>query len=301
MPLIEPDRVYDIKYRGITNTNLSQFKGVERELLINVDDKYRPIIMDGTTIGGRSKVALLSDFTDGTINMIINKDVAIENTDNITNSVTLRVTKDIYTLNFSSDSLIKLTSDTETNMTYLICNGPHRFNQNITIGNYSNSTTGTYLVFTTNGGRTWTGIKLDKDPVIIDSTARASISTLNTNLGLLDNRVTSLESDKPNFINDSVNTTYDINPSNGDVYKLLLSKPSASITLTGSIDTDVTVITIYFVQGTGSNTVSFPNNVKFPNGSNLVLSFSQGSTDVVQLVSLDKGTTWLAQTINSWL
>ena len=36
--------------RGITNTNLPLFKGVDREVCINIDDGYRPVVFNGTTI-----------------------------------------------------------------------------------------------------------------------------------------------------------------------------------------------------------------------------------------------------------
>ena len=42
----------DISTRGITDANLAQFSGRERQVVINVDDGYRPIVMDGSTVGG---------------------------------------------------------------------------------------------------------------------------------------------------------------------------------------------------------------------------------------------------------
>lgn len=54
----------DIGYRGVTNTTLPQFAGRNRQIVINVDDNYRPVIMDGQTLGGKSKVALLTDLPD---------------------------------------------------------------------------------------------------------------------------------------------------------------------------------------------------------------------------------------------
>lgn len=47
--------------RGATNTTLPQFKGKPRQLIINVDDGYRPVIMDGNTLGGKFKCASVSE------------------------------------------------------------------------------------------------------------------------------------------------------------------------------------------------------------------------------------------------
>ena len=57
----------DIGTRGVNNETLPQFAGRDRQIVINVDDSYRPIIMDGQTLGGKSKVALLTDLNDITI------------------------------------------------------------------------------------------------------------------------------------------------------------------------------------------------------------------------------------------
>ena len=57
----------DIGYRGVTNTTLPQFAGRNRQIVINVDDNYRPIVMDGKTLGGKSKIALIDDVNNITI------------------------------------------------------------------------------------------------------------------------------------------------------------------------------------------------------------------------------------------
>lgn len=53
----------DISTRGITTANLSDFSGRDRQVVIQIDDPkgYRPVIMDGVTQGGKSKVALIAD------------------------------------------------------------------------------------------------------------------------------------------------------------------------------------------------------------------------------------------------
>lgn len=56
----------DIGTRGITSANLSDFAGRDRQVVIQVDDPkgYRPVIMDGTTVGGKNKVALVDDLAE---------------------------------------------------------------------------------------------------------------------------------------------------------------------------------------------------------------------------------------------
>lgn len=56
----------DIGTRGITSANLSDFAGRDRQVVIQVDDPkgYRPVIMDGITVGGKNKVALVDDLDE---------------------------------------------------------------------------------------------------------------------------------------------------------------------------------------------------------------------------------------------
>lgn len=51
--------------RGATNTTLPQFQGVPRQLVVNIDDGYRPVIMDGTTLGGKFKCASSDELNSG--------------------------------------------------------------------------------------------------------------------------------------------------------------------------------------------------------------------------------------------
>lgn len=54
----------DISQRGITTENLAKFKGVDRQLLIEVEPSgsMRPVLMDGKTLGGKDKLVLKSEF-----------------------------------------------------------------------------------------------------------------------------------------------------------------------------------------------------------------------------------------------
>ena len=51
---------FDVSQRGATSATLAKFKGVPRELVINVDT-YTPVIMDGETLGGKSTLAVLEN------------------------------------------------------------------------------------------------------------------------------------------------------------------------------------------------------------------------------------------------
>lgn len=56
----------DISTRGITSANLSDFAGRDRQVVIHIDDPkgYRPIIMDGQTVGGKTKVVIEKDLEE---------------------------------------------------------------------------------------------------------------------------------------------------------------------------------------------------------------------------------------------
>lgn len=62
---IEANTPKDWGMRGATNTTLPQFKGKSRQLIVNIDDGYRPVIMDGITLGGRFKSASLDELNSG--------------------------------------------------------------------------------------------------------------------------------------------------------------------------------------------------------------------------------------------
>ena len=64
MAEILPNSPNDVASRGVTNATLAQFKGLARQVVINIDDGFRPVIMDGLTLGGKSKVALVTDLSN---------------------------------------------------------------------------------------------------------------------------------------------------------------------------------------------------------------------------------------------
>lgn len=61
MTEILPNTTNDVSSRGCTNATLEQFKGLPRQVVINVDDGYRPIVMNGSTLGGKFKSASLDE------------------------------------------------------------------------------------------------------------------------------------------------------------------------------------------------------------------------------------------------
>lgn len=50
---IAANSVKDIGNRGITNDILARFRGKARQCVVNIDDGYRPVVMDGETLGGK--------------------------------------------------------------------------------------------------------------------------------------------------------------------------------------------------------------------------------------------------------
>lgn len=65
MAEIQANSQNDISTRGITNTNLANFRGKQRQVVINVDDGMRPIVMDGSTLGGKFKCASIEELSSG--------------------------------------------------------------------------------------------------------------------------------------------------------------------------------------------------------------------------------------------
>lgn len=61
MTEILPNTTNDVSSRGCTNATLAQFKGLPRQVVININDGYRPIVMDGSTLGGKFKSASLDE------------------------------------------------------------------------------------------------------------------------------------------------------------------------------------------------------------------------------------------------
>lgn len=91
-------------------------------------------------------------------------------------------------------------------------------------------------------------------------------------------------------------------PSKYNVYNVVLSADTTTFIINnaGLAPTNLAEIRIYLKQGTGSNTIAWPQNVKWLDGIKPVISFTKNSIDVVQLSSVDGGATWLGSMVNAW-
>ena len=58
---------------------------------------------------------------------------------------------------------------------------------------------------------------------------------------------------------------------------------------------------LFIEQGTGTNTVTWPNNIKWENGLKPVLAQEQGNTDYISLISLDSGLTFFGYSKAVWI
>lgn len=91
-------------------------------------------------------------------------------------------------------------------------------------------------------------------------------------------------------------------PSKYNVYNVVLSADTTTfiINSAGLAPTNLAEIRIYLKQGTGANTIAWPENVKWLDGIKPVTSFTKDSIDVVQLSSVNGGATWLGSMVNAW-
>ncbi len=87
-----------------------------------------------------------------------------------------------------------------------------------------------------------------------------------------------------------------------NVFAIVLTGATTSISLdvAGLSSTKLAEIRIYLKQGEGANTVKWSSNIKWLNGIDPVLSFGANKTDIVQLSSIDGGTTWFGSVVSSW-
>lgn len=78
MAEILPNTSNDIGNRGCTNTTLAQFKGKPRQVLVNIEDAYRLVVLDGSTLGGKFKAASLDELNSvkNTANSALTKTLA---------------------------------------------------------------------------------------------------------------------------------------------------------------------------------------------------------------------------------
>jgi len=87
-------------------------------------------------------------------------------------------------------------------------------------------------------------------------------------------------------------TSISITLTNGNVQKLALTG-NCTLSLTAPASGAMRSLTLLLFQdGTGSRTVTWPSAVKWGNGGAPVLSIAAGKMDIVNLFTVDGGTTW---------
>lgn len=89
--------------------------------------------------------------------------------------------------------------------------------------------------------------------------------------------------------------TLALDVSRASEFIITLTAGTCDLTLTGALAEADTAqqITLVLTQGAGVNKIRWPEAVRWQHGHTPVLSYTQGKTDVVTLVTYDNGRTWL--------
>ncbi|HBW0881379.1 TPA: hypothetical protein MED72_005672 [Klebsiella variicola] len=93
----------------------------------------------------------------------------------------------------------------------------------------------------------------------------------------------------------NVEDTLELDMSDGKrVFKATLTAAVTQLSVINASGSNLNsqTITLLLTQGTGANKISWPSNVKWSYGREPVLTFTQNSIDVIQLLSVDGGSTW---------
>ncbi len=92
----------------------------------------------------------------------------------------------------------------------------------------------------------------------------------------------------------SVTTSITLDLSIASYFKLTLNAPNCTIAFSNpsQMSDVVQEIAIKLKQGNGTNKVTWPSNIKWPNGMEPKLSYTANKEDLVTLISDDKGATW---------
>lgn len=96
--------------------------------------------------------------------------------------------------------------------------------------------------------------------------------------------------------------SYVLSPAKYNIFLITLSSADTSISINANdlSSGNLVEIRLYLKQGTGSNTVTWGNNIKWLNGLTPTLSFTVGKYDIVQMSSIDGGKTWFGSFVSSW-
>ena len=115
---ITVNSMYDISMRGITNANLPLFKGVDREVCININDDYRPTVFNGKTLGGINYCLMKSDL-DRTVPSLtkMNGTYVAKSGSDMTGTLSFNGTSKI--LNSGNDLTIATPGNLKVNGTYV--------------------------------------------------------------------------------------------------------------------------------------------------------------------------------------
>lgn len=96
--------------------------------------------------------------------------------------------------------------------------------------------------------------------------------------------------------------TVAITPMTATVHRVTLNSVTTALTVGGTTDPDLQArqIRIELTQGTGSNKATWPANVKWAYDRVPVLSYQKDRTDIIDLVTEDKGATWRGAFNGGW-
>lgn len=91
-----------------------------------------------------------------------------------------------------------------------------------------------------------------------------------------------------------VGTSHSINMGQYTDYQMTLQNPTTALDFSsGFVKRAVETITMLITQGSGSNKVTWPDNIKWANGYPPTLSYKAGKTDIITFISYDLGESWL--------
>lgn len=98
------------------------------------------------------------------------------------------------------------------------------------------------------------------------------------------------------------NTTYTLSQQDASAFALTLSTNSTSISISSFTLPDFAArqITLLLTQGSGSNMVTWPSNIKWSQGRAPVLSMQAGAIDIISFMTIDNGITWLGFYNGGW-
>jgi len=97
-------------------------------------------------------------------------------------------------------------------------------------------------------------------------------------------------------------SSYTLDASANSIFAIVLSEATSAIKIDSTkISPDkLWEIRIYLQQGSGSNVVNWPSNIKWLNGLTPALSYKANSIDIIQLSTIDGGVSWFGSYVSCW-